>query len=324
MSSRNRIAVSMALVLFLMAPVAATYAGDKPLSAVYTGQENGGYVFSVGNSTYSGTLHPGDRYPVAFTIDLPEDATVRYQRYYLYWAWSRKDQQAVYPAITATGCPVPGGSAAPVVRYVDNKGFSSASDFYSGMDAFTCTNLTPGKNTVTFEIENTGEGNSTFVVQGAGVIAVYGSPSAPPGLIDVREGCDMLYSSYGITPEMATSRMDFDQEIDIPRLSKATLELVAPSGGYTRSDVIRKNAVSVNREENDKLPPFITSVLNLVFPEARGKEWVDVFDSDQQQQIGIETRDVTPYLAARSNFATVQDRGDYLLLTNAVFTVDYS
>jgi len=314
----------MVCALLLIVPVIATYAGDKPLSTVYKGQENGGYVFSVGNSTYSGTLHPGDRYPVSFAIDLPEDATLRYQRYYIYWAWSRKDQQAVYPTITATRCPVPGNSTGPVVRYVDNKGFSGASDFYSGMDAFTCGNLTPGKNTVTFEIANTGEGNSTFVVQGAGVLVVYASPSAPPGLIDVKEGCDMLYSSYGITPEMATNRMDFDQGIDLPRLSKATLELVAPSGGYTRSDIIQKNAVCINRGPSEKLPSFITSVLKLVFPEARGKEWVDVFDSDQQQQIGIETRDVTPYLAARSNFVTVQDRGDYLLLTNAVLKVDYS
>ena len=314
----------MILALILAAPVLATYAADKPLTTVYTAEENGGYVFSIGNSTYSGTLHPGDRYPVSFAIDIPEDATVRYQRYYLYWAWSRKDQQAVYPAITATGCPGSGSTAGPVVRYVDNKGFSSASDFYSGMDAFTCGNLSPGKNTVTFEIANTGDGNSTFVVQGAGVLAAYASPSSPPGQIEVREGCDMLYSSYGITPEMATSRMDFTRDIDMSRLKKATLELVAPSGGYTRSDIIQKNAVGINHEPSGKLPPFITSVLSLVFPETRGKEWVDVFDSDQQQQIGIETRDVTPYLAARSNFATVQDRGDYLLLTNAILKTDYS
>ncbi|WP_321504609.1 DUF3344 domain-containing protein [uncultured Methanoregula sp.] len=314
----------MICAILLIMPVMATYAGDKPLATVYSAQENGGYVFSVGNSTYSGTLHPGDRYPVSFTIDIPEDATVRYQRYYLYWAWGRKDQQAVYPAINATQCSGEKTLTGPAVRYVDNKGFSSASDFYSGMDAFSCRNLTPGKNTVTFEVANTGEGNSTFVVQGAGVLAVYESPASPPGQIEVREGCDMLYSSYGITPEMATSRMDFSQDIDMARLSKATLELVAPSGGYTRSDIIRKNAVGINHEQSGKLPPFITSVLSLVFPETRGKEWVDVFDSDQQQQIGIETRDVTPYLAARSNFATVQDRGDYLLLTNAILKVDYT
>ncbi|MFA4859764.1 DUF3344 domain-containing protein [Methanoregula sp.] len=314
----------MVMALVLMAPVVATYAGDKPLTTVYAGEENGGCIFSVGNSTYSGTLHPGEHYPVSFEVDLPNDATVRYQRYYLYWAWSRKDQQAVHPAITATRCPGSDRSAAPFVRYVDNKGFSSASDFYSGMDAFTCGNLSPGKNTVTFEIENTGEGNSTFVVQGAGVLAVYESPSSPPGFIEVREGCDMLYSSYGITPEMATSRMDFRENIDISRLSKATLELVAPSGGYTRSDIIQKNTLSVNSKKSDTLPQFITTVLNLVFPEARGKEWVDVFDSDQQQQIGIETRDVTPYLVGKSNFAAVQDRGDYLLLTNAILKVDYN
>jgi len=305
-------------------PAAATYAADRPLTEVFSYEGHSGYHFSTGNSTYSGTLYAGGRYPVAFTVDLPDDAIVKYQRYYVYWAWSRRDQQTVYPTIAVTREPVPTSPLEPVSRYVDNKGFSSPSDFYSGMDTFSGGTLSPGKNEITLEVENAGEGNSTFVIQGIGVIAVYESPTSPKGFVLVEEGCDMLYNSFGITPQMATSRVDFSHEVDTDRLKKASLELIAPSGGYSRSDIIRKNALYVNSQEKPDLPSFFTVILDLVFPNARGKEWTDVFLSDQQQQIGIDTRDVTPYITKRSNFIAVQDRGDYLLLTNAILHVEYA
>jgi hypothetical protein len=324
MISHARIVAQILCAALLILPVSATYAGDKPLVTAFSGTLNGGYVFSTGNSTYSGTLYPGDRYPVTFSIDLPGDAVIRYQRYYVYWAWSRQDQQAVYPSLTVTCCNGPESPALPSARYVDNKGFSSPSDFYSGMDTFSGGNLSPGRNEVTFEVENTGTGNSTFVIQGTGILAVYSSPASPGKLIVVKEGCDMLYNSYGITPEMATSTVVFEDTIDQERMTGSTLELIAPSGGYTRSDVIQKNAVYFNGQQKSELPGFFTAVLDLIFPQAKGKAWVDVFDSDNQQQIGIEKREVTPYIVGRSNFASVQDRGDYLLFTNAILQVEYA
>ncbi|MCK9632415.1 MAG: DUF3344 domain-containing protein [Methanoregula sp.] len=321
MISRARTVMALLCAALLAVPVLATYAGDKPLFDAYTCEGKCGYAFSTGNSTYSGTLLPGDQYPVEFTVTLPDDAVVQYQRYYVYWAWSRRDEQSVYPSIAAISSPAYGTSAEPVVRYTDNKGFSSPSDFYSGVDAFSGAPLPPGTSTVTFGVANTAESNSTFVIQGIGLLAVYSSASEPEGLILVKEGCDMLYYSYGITPEMATSSVDFNREIDTARMKSATLELVAPSGGYTRSDVIRKNALYFNHQQDSDLPKFLSVILGLVFPYANGKEWVDVFDSDQQQQIGIETRDVTAYMAPRSNTVAVQDRGDYLLLTNVVLHI---
>lgn len=321
-SRRNLVMVLVGLTLIAL-PAAATYAGDKPLADAFTFEGKGGYEFSTGNSTYSGTLHTGDHYPVTFTLDLPADAVVRYQRYYVYWAWSRRDQQSVYPALSLRGGPAPGSTIEPVTRYTDNKGFSSPSDFYSGMDTFSGGTLSPGENSATLVVTNTGEGNSTFVIQGVGVLVVYESPSSPGGFIVVKEGCDMLYNSFGITPEMATSRVDFKQETDTGRVKSATLGLIAPSGGYSRSDILRKNALYVNRREERGIPPFFSEILAIVFPDAQGREWTDVFDSDSQRQIGIETRDITRYIARTGNFASVQDRGDYLLLTNAILKVEY-
>lgn len=309
--------------LLLVLPVSATYAGDKPLVTAYEGTMNGSYVFSTGNSTYSGTLYAGDRYPVEFTLDLPEDAVIRYQRYYVYWAWSRNDQQAVFPSITVTCCTATDGPVQPAARYMDNKGFASSSDFYSGMDTFSGGNLSPGRSTVTFEVANTGEGNSTFVLQGAGILAVYESPTHPYGITVVKEGCDMQYNSFGITSAMATSTTTFDTGISLNRVNSATLELIAPSAGYTRSDIVQKNAVYFNSADNEELPGFFTVILDLIFPQVRGKEWDDVFYSDQKMQIGRETLDVAPYLVAKNNYVAVQDRGDYLLFTNAIFRVNY-
>jgi hypothetical protein len=129
---------------------------------------------------------------------------------------------------------------------VDNKGFASPSDFFSGMDTFPGGH-TPGKTKVICTVENTGDQNSTFVIQGIGLLAVYECSRSHPGITIVKEGCDMLYNSYGITPEMATSRVDFDPEIDTGRVEQAVLRLVAPSGGYTRSDIIQKNTACFNR-----------------------------------------------------------------------------
>jgi hypothetical protein len=324
MISRCKVLMMLACAALFALPAAATYAADRPLAEVFSYEGHGGYLYSTGNSTYSGTLYEGDRYPVVFKVDLPEDAIVKYQRYYVYWAWSRRDQQTVYPTLAVTREPVPTSPLEPVTRYVDNKGFSSPSDFYSGMDSFSGGYLSPGKNEVTLEVENAGEGNSTFVIQGIGVVVVYESASSPGGFVLVNEGCDMLYNSFGITPVMATSRVDFSREVDTDRLEKASLELVAPSGGYSRSDIIRKNVLYVNSQEKPDLPSFFTVILDLVFPNAQGNEWTDVFDSDQQQQIGIETRDITQYIAKRSNFVAVQDRGDYLLLTNAILHIEYT
>ncbi|MDD1690545.1 MAG: DUF3344 domain-containing protein [Methanoregula sp.] len=323
MTSRVRVAMALACAALLAVPVLATYAGDKPLVDAFTCEGKCGYSFSAGNSTYSGTIYPGDRYAVSFTPGLPGDAAVKYQRYYVYWAWSRKDQQSVYPEIAVV--PGPGAGTAPVreARYTDNKGFSSPSDFYSGVDTFSGGLPVPGTGTVTFAVENSGEENSTFVIQGIGLLTVYESASSPEGLVIVKEGCDMLYNSYGITPEMATSSMDFNRDIDMGRLESATLHLVAPSGGYTRSDVIRKNALQFNYRQGSALPELFSVIIGLVFPNANGKEWVDVFDSDSQQQIGTEVRDVTAFLSPRANTAAVQDRGDYLLLTNAILHVRY-
>jgi hypothetical protein len=318
MSSR-RIAVGLILLFLglLAVPAAATYAGDRPLSTVFNDEFRGGYVYTVGNSTYSGSIGPEGEYTVAFYPELPADATVRYQRIYVYWAWSKLDQNAIYPVLSLTRTDT-GEHLAEAGRYTDSKGFVSQNDFFSGMDIFTTGDLNPGKNSFTVVLKNNATDNRTFVVQGIGLLAVYESPGSPEAIAWVSEGADLLYSSHGITPVMASSRIDFPGTIDRSGLKSAELFIVAPSGGYTREKIPVINRLFFNREGTSSMPSFFETILSALFPGSSGKEWVNVFDSDETMQVGIDRRDVLPYLRSDGNFAQVQDEKDYLVLTNAV------
>ena len=321
MSSRRTLAGLILLLGLLAAPAAATYAGDRPLSTVFHEELRGGYVYTAGNSTYSGALNPEDRYAVSFDIDLPADAAVRYQRIYVYWSWSKLDQNAIYPALSLTRTDT-GEQLAETARHTDSKGFVSTNDFFSGMDIFATKDLNPGKNSFEVVLKNNATDNRTFVVQGIGLLAVYESPESPEAIVWVSEGADLLYSSYGITPAMASSRIDFPGTIDRSDLASAELFLVAPSGGYTRENIPVINRLFFNREGTGSMPSFFETILSALFPGSSGKEWVNVFDSDETVQIGIDRRDVLPYLRSEGNFALVQDEKDYLVLSNAVLRAE--
>lgn len=320
MSSR-RIAAGLILLILLAAPAAATYAGDKPLSTVLHDEFRGGYVYTVGNSTYSGAINPGGQYTVAFDPELPADATIRYQRLYVYWAWSKLDQSAIYPVLSLTRTDT-GEQLAEAGRYTDSKGFVSQNDFFSGMDIFTTADLNPGKNSFAVVLKNNATDNRTFVVQGIGLLTVYESPGSSEAIIWVSEGADLLYSSHGITPAMASSKIDFPGTIEKSSLKSAELFLVAPSGGYTREKIPVINRLFFNREGTSSMPSFFEAILSALFPGSSGKEWVNIFDSDETVQIGIDRRDVLPYLRSEGNFALVQDEKDYLMLTNAVLRAE--
>lgn len=312
----------LALALFLLSlvvvPVSATYAADHPLTPVYAETVHGGYLYTLGNSTYSGTLEPGATYAVAYEDLLPEGAEVGFARLYFYWAWSKDGQAAVYPAvdIAADGTPLE-----RVARYTDSKGFVSKNDFFSGVDVYALPDLAPGRP-LTVTGTNAAEGNATFVVQGAAVLLVCEDPAASEKMLWVQEGADLLYSNYGITPKMATAQTTFDGEIDTGRVKSATLFLAAPSAGYTAADLPEKNRIAMNRGGESGLPSFIQSIIDLVFPSANGKTWIDAFDADEERQVGTDRRDVTPWLRSSGNTVEVQDRGDYLQFTNAVLEVE--
>ncbi len=325
MTFHNYSALIVAGVILVISatPAGATYAGDLPLVTVFSGEFNGDYWYSTGNSTYTGSLTSGTPYYIGFPQGVPEGAEVRYQRLYVYWTWSRLGQESVYPEITVR----PAGKDVPPLRlesrYIDNKGFAGTNDFYSGMDSYL-TGPVSADDPYLFSIENTAQDERSLSIYGAGLLSVFEDPVLPRRSIRILEGADLLFSSYGITPGMATSTLDLNGTVDKEHVQSAKLFLVAPSGGYSRSGTPGKNVLMVNRIPEESLPPSFSKIFSLMFPGFQGKTWEDVFSADENHQIGIEEKDITRYLRSEGNKAEIQDRGDYLQLTNAVLEITFN
>lgn len=313
----------MSLLLLIM-PAAGTYAGDRPLAPVFSEQVNGDYLFVLGNGSYSGTLDPGSVYETMLTPDLPAGSEPLFHRIYTYWSWSKRGQAAIYPCI-AVELVQDGAVYEPLFRdrYLDNKGFASQNDFYSGMDSYELPGGIDPSRPFLVRIRNTGEEGATFTIQGTSFLAVCSLPVGEKKEIWVLEGADLLYSRYGITPEMATSRVEFPGTVAIEDAGDAELFLVAPSGGYSLSGVPEMNRLFFNRGDEEAIPVVLRPVMHILFPSFSGKTWTDIFTATDIQQIGTDKRSVKPFIRAGGNRAEVQDNGDYLQLTNAVLEVSY-
>ncbi|MFA5002619.1 MAG: DUF3344 domain-containing protein [Methanolinea sp.] len=319
MHSRNVTWLLILLVIIL--PAAATYAGDRPLETVYTGEFPGDYWYSVGNSTYRGSLAPGEGWQVATNPEIPLSAGIRYQRLYVYWTWSRLGQEPVYPELAVYRGILPLQQEA---RYMDHKGFTGTNDYYTGMDSYEVPTLTPGAPT-TFTIMNTATDTRTVSIYGAVLLVVWEDSHDPMMKIWVKEGSDLLYSCFGISPEIATSTIRFEGTVGPARdISGARLFLAAPSGGYSRENIPGRNALMVNRIPEESLPASFSQIFSVMFPGYQGKVWNDVFGGDEMHQIGIEEKEISRYLRVEDNHVEVRDQGDYLLLTNAILKVTKS
>lgn len=324
MCSHRVLPILILLTLSLAGIAGATYAGDRPLNETYYGDITGGYLFDMGTSMYVGSVQQGDLYEVTYRIDLPSDAEVKFQRLYVYWAWSRVGQKAVYPGFTVYDSRRPGTPLTLAARYSDSKGFVSQYDFYSGLDAYEMPLLAAGHNEFNITCEQSGLPNSSTIIFGIGVLAVYESSEGETSMVWVKEGSDLMYSSYGVSPGMATSEMAFEGTIPEGEIDSAELFLIAPSGGYSRDLEVDINKLQVNYLDEEKTPPLIKTIFSLLFPNYKGKEWSDIFLLDNSTQIGFETKEIKPYLKTESNRVAVQDRGDYMQLTNAILTIIFT
>lgn len=150
------------------------------------------------------------------------------------------------------------------------------------------------------------------------------APGAIRTRIWVREGSDMMFSSYGVSPEMATSDLYFEGDIPRGKIDSAELFLIAPSGGYSRDIEVDINRLLVNRLEEERTPPLVKTIFSLLFPNYKGKEWSDIFSLDNRTQIGFEKKEIKPYLKTENNHVAVRDQGDYMQLTNAVLIITYT
>ncbi len=205
-----KIIAALALALILTPPALASYTGDR-LETYQHGK--GEPVFTIGNSTYSGELAPGDSYTVKFT--LPREGEIKLARLYLYWTWSHQGDQGVNPSMETT---FQGKLLTPERKYTDQKG-EDPYNYPSGTYAYNVTGLVTKKD-CTAMVKNTGQGN--FAINGMGLLLVYQGDTE----YWLAEGADMIYAFQGI--KNTTTEIRFNNIPD--KAEKATLTTVVAGG----------------------------------------------------------------------------------------------
>jgi hypothetical protein len=300
-------------------PASATYAGDKPLQTVIHDKHHGALDFSLGNSRYSGELDYNKTYAVNFKVDAPAGSSIKIAKAYVYWVWSKKGLDGIYPQINAslensgTIVPLPEGH-----MYTDTKGFVSRYDYFSGMNTYDLSGKISGSGNYSISLVNADKNGSTFCVQGIGLLLVNDDPKSPTIEYWINEGCDMLYADYGITPEMATTTTDFKGEINPANITDSSLISVSPSGGYSSGREAR-NKLFFN--EKTSSIPVLGDIIQLLF--GSGKSWDNVYQINETVQVALDEKPVGAYLEPTENFASIQDNGDYLLATNAILVLKF-
>lgn len=327
-SSALLLALTLVAILALPAtPASGSYAGDKPLSTVAQAEGYGKLFFTLGDSAYSGQLNHNETYTVTFAPAVDAGEEVKLARLYVYWVWSQRENVGVYPRMELLA---PHEVLTEAVTYTDTKGFVGRYDYYSGVTVYDATRSlasTSGDGEhFAVTVVNADPTGGTFSLQGIGLLVATEcrerDRNCPYIEYWINEGCDMIYADYGITPEMATSKSYFNGEIAVREVEKATLTTVVPSGGYVSGGEKAHNTLYFNEESGWlKELPFLKQLLKLLFGFGGGV-WHDVYIADSTVQIGVDQREVTPYLKASNNFVAVQDQHDYMMVTNAILVLE--
>jgi hypothetical protein len=266
------------------------YFGDKPLTIYRHEKAKGDVVYTIGNSTYSGELATDGVYAVEANITIPGGSSIKLSRLYTYWSWSHSGSIGVNPEMEVK---FDGSIITPEKTYTDSKGFGTY-DYPSGTYAYNVTGIVTSSKNYTTVVRNTGAGKN-FAMYGVGLLIVFEDASGQEIEYWIGEGSDIISStaSNGVTPEQATSWVNFDGAVDVSAMKNATLLTVAP--GADKGDQ-NKNELIFNT-----------------------KSWTGALDAPStSQQIAIDNREVGSYVQSSNNKVGIRDNGDYMVPSNAI------
>jgi hypothetical protein len=218
----------------------------------------GDLLYTIGNSTYRGSMPSSETYTVEFNItDIPAGAAVKTARLYAYWCYSYEVPGA------SMDVTFDGTLQTLDASYIDRKGYGSYDRPY-GTYAYDVD--LAGNDGYTATITNTGD---KFSIYAMGLLVVY-EDNGNEVEYWIDEGADIVYSKYGITPEQATTDAPFDGTVTLGDVESARLITVVPSGDkgnntllfntYTESSIWNTPNIAV--EERD-VTSYITSTGNL-------------------------------------------------------------
>ena len=267
-----------------------SYTADNPLTTYRHGTLTGDLVYTIGDSKYSGRLHPNATYTVDFDIELPEQATVEFARLYAYWTWSYIEANGTYPDMRVSFA---GEEINPDQTFTDRKG-RPPYDYPAGTYCYDVTDQVRSGGTYTAVVENAASDFKKFSMDGIGLLVVYNDPDGGEIEYWIKEGCDIIYADKkgNITPEEATTKLVFEGEIHPDNVKRAILTTVVASGDKG------ENALLFNKKRYD-----------------------GVYTGNPYRDLAIDERDVREHLIAQDNMVRIEDDGDYMIPSNAFLVV---
>ena len=272
-----------------------SYAGDNPLLTYQHGTIRGDLIYTIGDSKYSGRLHPNATYTANLPIELPEGATVEFARLYTYWTWSYIESDGAYPDMLVT---FGGTEIHPDQTFTDRKG-TPPYDYPAGTYCYNVTDLVESGGAYTAVVENVATDFKKFSMNGIGLLVIYNDPNGDEIRYWVKEGCDIISANeeVGITAEAATTEFVFEGDVhqgDVADVTKAILTTVVASGDKG------ENTLTFNEETY------------------RG-----VYAGDPYPDLAIDEREVSAHLLGRDNTLQIRDDGDFMAPSNAFLVVSY-
>ncbi|MEA1966455.1 MAG: DUF3344 domain-containing protein [Euryarchaeota archaeon] len=267
-----------------------SYAGDNPLLTYQHGTLRGDLIYTIGDSKYSGRLHPNATYTANLSIELPKGATVEFARLYTYWTWSYIEAEGTYPDMQVT---FGGNEINPDQTFTDRKG-TSPYNYPAGTYCYNVTDQVDSGGAYTAVVENAATDFKKFCMNGIGLLVIYNDPNGDETRYWVKEGCDILRANEeaGITAEEATTEFVFEGDVQQGDVAKAILTTVVASGDKG------KNTLTFNEGTY------------------RG-----VYAGDPYPDLAIDERDVSAHLVARDNMVRIKDDGDFMAPSNAFLVV---
>jgi len=145
---------------------------DKQPETFMNDSVRGDLYYTIGSSYYSGKVYPGDVYSASHSLNLPDGATVKLARLYVYWTWSAEGVTGKYPEMNLR---FSGEELKTDREYSDRKGWGSY-DYPSGTWAYDVNPYVNSSGTFITEIKNTGPEASYVCIDGLVLLVIYEDP----------------------------------------------------------------------------------------------------------------------------------------------------
>jgi|GEM_PF-1905884 len=289
---------------------------EEPLTLFEYDSEivGGGIAYNVsGNKT---TIKPSKNTTRIHHIDIPDGATVKKARLYVYWYdWNC---YKYYPTACIANLSVNFTNSSgdyhnfttPDAPYTDQKGFGNYNSG-KGTYAYNVTSLVTGSGNYTAVLENIDQKNNT-VALGELLYVVYENPNSHMKIqLWTLEGNDYLMQGnithpssggykFGVSEEEATATVAFPGSIDLARVTNATLVTVVAQG----------------QEEG----------MNMLFNDniVKRNAWDWTTEAYPNSKINVESVDVTANLTASGNSMGFRDTGTTgMQASNAFLVITY-